>query len=145
MSIWNFSSTLTGRLLIWSGLSVLVSAVMVFSSNPFLHGLGIQFFAWGVIDAAIAYFGAKASEKKRLRLGGSAEAEAKESRWLERILWINTGLDMFYVFGGLWLMQTWSMDSLLWKGHGVGIIIQGGFLLFFDFFHAITLRNIRSN
>ena len=145
MSIWNFSSTLTGRLLIWSGLSVLVSAVMVFSSNPFLHGLGIQFFAWGVIDAAIAYFGAKASEKKRLRLGGSAEAEAKESRWLERILWINTGLDMFYVFGGLWLMQTWSMDSLLWKGHGVGIIIQGGFLLLFDFFHAITLRNIRSN
>ena len=147
MDVWTFSSQLTRRLLFWSGLSVLISAAIVFSSNPFLRGLGIQFFAWGVIDAAIAYFGAKASEKKRSRLGGSAsaEAEAKESRWLERILWINTGLDVFYVFGGLWLMQTWGMNSLLWKGHGVGIIIQGGFLLFFDFFHANTLRNIRSN
>jgi len=145
MSIWEFSTRLTHRLLVWSVLSLLVAALMLFSSNPFLRGLGIQFLVWGVIDAAIAYFGAKASEKKRTRLGkpDSIEAEAKESRWLERILLVNTGLDILYVLGGVWLMQTWGADSLMWKGHGAGIIIQGGFLFFFDFFHAFALQNLK--
>jgi len=145
MGVWDFSSKLTRRLLIWSVLSVLASAVIVFLPNPFLRGLGIQFFAWGVIDGAIAIFGERASAKRRLKVqeSGSVESEAKESRWLERILWINTGLDVLYVLGGLWLMQTWGADSLLWKGHGAGIIIQGGFLFFFDFFHAFALQNLK--
>jgi len=147
MSIWEFSTRLTHRLLVWSVLSLLVAALMLFSPNPFLRGLGIQFLVWGVIDAAIAYFGAKASEKKRSRLSepDSVEAEAKESRWLERILWINTGLDVLYILGGVWLIRTWGAESLLWKGQGAGIVIQGGFLLFFDFFHAFFLRNQQVN
>ena len=145
MDIRSFSSKLTRRLLIWSGLSVLISAGTVFYAGPFLRGLGIQFFAWGVIDGAIDFFGERASAKRKLKVeeSGSIESEAKGSRWLERILWINTGLDVLYVFGGLWLMQVWGRDSLLWKGHGVGIIIQGGFLFFFDFFHAFSLRRKR--
>ena len=145
MDVWSFSSKLTHRLCIWSALSVFISAGTAFSSIPLLRGLGIQFFAWGVIDGAIAFFGVRASAKKKLKVqeSGSVESEAKESRWLERILWINTGLDVLYVLGGIWLMQTWGAESLLWKGHGVGIIIQGGFLFFFDFFHAFTLQNLK--
>jgi hypothetical protein len=145
MDIWDFSSKLTQRLLVWSVFSVVISAVTVFSSNPFLRGLGIQFFVWGVIDGAIAIFGKHASAKRKLEVEISdlVESEAKESRWLERILWINTCLDVFYILGGIWLIQTWGAKSLLWEGHGIGIIIQGGFLFFFDFFHAVTLRNRR--
>jgi hypothetical protein len=147
MNIWNFSTNITRRLLIWSVLSVLVSVITFFTANPFLHGLGIQFFAWGIIDGAIAIFGARASAKKQAGIQESerSEVETKEGRWLSRILWINTGLDVFYVLGGLWLMQTWGVDSPLWRGHGAGIIIQGGFLLFFDFYHAFSLRNLRIN
>jgi len=147
MSIWDFSKRLTQRLLAWSVLSLLVSGITVFSSNLFLRGLGIQFFAWGVIDGGIAIFGARASAKRQAKLQDTerVETETKETRWLERILWLNTGLDVLYVFGGVWLMQTWGTDSLVWKGHGVGIIIQGGFLLFFDFFHAFSLRNRQVN
>jgi hypothetical protein len=75
--------------------------------------------------------------------GCSAENEAKESRWLSRILWVNTGLDVIYIFGGIWLMQTWGAESPLWRGHGVGIVMQGGFLFLFDFFHAVSLRSVR--
>ena len=147
MSIRDFSTSLTRRLLVWSALSALVSAGTAFSSNPFLRGLGVQFFAWGVIDGAIAFFGERASAKRKFKAqeSGSAENEAKEYHWLERILWINTGLDVLYVIGGAWLIQTWGANSLLWEGHGVGIIIQGGFLFFFDFFHALSLRNLRLN
>ena len=147
MSIWDFSTRLTRQLLIWSVLSVLASVPIILSANPFLRGLAVQFLAWGAIDSAIALFGALASAKKRLKVQESerAENEAKESRWLERVLWINTGLDVFYILGGVWLMQVWGADSPLWRGHGVGIIIQGGFLFFFDFFHAFSLRNLQLN
>jgi len=145
MNIWSFSSKLTYRLLIWAAFSVLVSVITVFLSDPFIRGLGVQFLAWGVIDGAIALFGKQASEKRKVKVqeSGLDESEAKESRWLERILWINTSLDVFYILGGFWLMQSWGAESLQWKGHGVGIIIQGGFLFFFDFFHAFSLRNLR--
>jgi hypothetical protein len=117
---------------------------MFFSANPFLRGVGIQFLAWGAVDAAIAFFGARMSAKKQSKVHDSdrADMEIKEARWLERVLWINTCLDVFYILGGVWLAQMWGAESPLWRGHGVGIVIQGGFLFFFDFYHAQAIRNL---
>jgi hypothetical protein len=147
MNIWDFSIRLTRCLLVWSALSVLVSILTVFSSNPFLRGLAIQFLAWGLVDGAIAIYGMRRSTKKQANIQevDRVEIESKEARWLSRVLWINTGLDVLYVLGGLWLMQTWGTDNPLWKGHGVGVVIQGGFLFFFDLYHAFSLRNLRIN
>ena len=72
------------------------------------------------------------------------EVETREARWLSRILWVNTGLDVIYILGGLWLFQTWGEGSSLWQGHGVGIIIQGGFLFLFDLSHAFSLTPLAS-
>ena len=143
MNIWDFQTRLTRRLLIWSVFSVVFSTLTFFSVNSLLRGLAIQFCVWGIIDAGIAIFGAYASAKKQAKLQADELAETKEANWLERILWINTALDVLYILGGLWLMQTWGTESPLWRGHGLGIVIQGGFLFFFDFFHAFSLRNLR--
>ena len=145
MTIWDFQTRLTRRLFVWSALSVAFSTLTIFSADNFLRGLAIQCFVWGVIDGAIALFGERASAKKRLIVQGSASAEneAKESRWLSRILWVNTGLDVLYILGGIWLMKTWGAESPLWRGHGVGVVLQGGFLFLFDFFHAVSLRSVR--
>ena len=143
MNIWDFQTRLTRRLLIWSVFSVFFFTLIFFSVNSLLRGLAIQFCVWGIIDAGIAIFGAYASAKKQAKLQADELAEAKEANWLERILWINTALDVLYILGGLWLMQTWGTESPLWRGHGLGIVIQGGFLFFFDFFHAFSLRNLR--
>ena len=80
-------------------------------------------------------------EETRNRGLRPGEKEAHESRRLERVLWGNTALDVLYVLGGVWLMQGWGAESPLWRGHGLGVVIQGGFLFFFDLYHAITLRN----
>ena len=145
MNIWDFQTRLTHRLLVWSALSVAFSTLTFFSVNPLLRGVAFQCFVWGIIDAGIAFFGAKVSAKKRSKVPESdrGEEEAQESRWLSRILWVNTGLDVFYVIGGVWLMQNWGAESPLWRGHGFGIVIQGGFLFFFDFFHAFALRSLQ--
>jgi hypothetical protein len=143
MNIWDFQTRITRRLLIWSVFSVAFSTLTFFSANPLLRGLAIQFFVWGVIDAGIALFGAYASAKKQAKLQADELVETKEARWLERVLWINTALDVLYILGGLWLIQTWGVESPLWRGHGLGIVIQGGFLFFFDLYHALYLQNIR--
>lgn len=143
MNIWDFQTRLTRRLLIWSVLSVALSTLTFFSADAFLRGLAIQFFVWGVIDAGLAIFSTRASAKKQLKNQADELAATKEARWLERILWINTSLDVLYILGGLWLMQAWGVESPLWRGHGLGIVIQGGFLFFFDLYHALSLQNIR--
>jgi hypothetical protein len=145
MNIWDFQTRLTRRLLIWSIASMVVSVPMFFSAYPLLRGLAIQFFAWGAVDAAIAIFGARASARKRAKIQDPErlEIETKEARWLERVLWISTGLDVLYILGGVWLLQSWGAESLLWRGHGLGIVIQGGFLFCFDLYLANYLRKQR--
>lgn len=146
MNIWDFQTRLTRRLLVWSVLSVALSTLTFFSANLFLRGLAIQFFAWGAIDAGIAIFGTRASAKKQAQIQDSERLviEQKEARWLERILWINTGLDILYILGGFWLMQTKGLNEPLWRGHGLGVVIQGGFLFFFDLYHAVFLCKLRT-
>ena len=145
MTVWSFVTRLTRRLLVWSGLSMLAAALAALSANRFLHGLAIQFFAWGAIDGAIALFARRDSARRKPKIRDSerAEVQEKQRRWLSRILWINTGLDVLYVVGGLWLLRTQGAGSPLWRGHGVGIMFQGAFLFFFDLYHAGRLRNAR--
>lgn len=69
-------------------------------------------------------------------------------RHVEKMLFINIGLDIAYVFAGLWL---WSIgrhpDTLipeLWTGFGWAVMFQGIFLFFQDnFFHRLHIQNIK--
>lgn len=109
--------------------------------KPFRRGVGIHFFTWGLIDAIIAVVGL-------INNGRSAQSEraddphfvAGESRKLERLLWINAGLDVFYVLGGVWLFRKKGENDPNWRGQGVGVVIQGLFLFLFDVWHALILR-----
>lgn len=118
MNIWRFQTSLTRRLLIWAVGSMVASLPMFFTADPLWRGVGIQFLVWGAVDAGIAVFGARMSAKKQAGIQESqrAESEGKEARWLERVLWINTCLDVLYILGGVWLARTWGAESPLWRG-----------------------------
>jgi hypothetical protein len=60
----------------------------------------------------------------------------REALKLRRLLWINAGLDVIYIVGGVGLALTLGTRNTRWYGHGVGIIVQGAFLLVFDLVHA---------
>jgi carboxylesterase len=51
-------------------------------------------------------------------------------------LWINTGLDVLYIAGGITLASILGPGNPGWLGHGWGIMVQGAFLFFFDLIHA---------
>ena len=127
--IWKFESDLTNRLLIWSILSLLSGLYLWFATNEFGRGFGIQAAAWGAVDAAIAFIGARSAVRR-----SSTADPKKEALFIRKVLLVNTGLDILYVIGGIFF-STW--ESLFWQGTGWGIVLQGAFLFFFDLFHAI--------
>ena len=139
--IWNFQHQLTRRLTFWS-LASIAFGLPILTLSPFWRGVGIQFIAWGAIDLIIALVGANSAKRRKARLSpdelaGTAPPEAAK---LKRILLINTALDVLYMAGGLALILTLGADNPEWQGHGWGIIVQGGFLFFFDLYHALKLR-----
>lgn len=132
-SIWSFQRNLTTRLYLWSALSIFAGIMMLFFS-PFWRGMGIMFIGWGAIDAAIAFFGSRSARKKEASLP-SAASEAVEARNIRRILLINTVLDVLYIAAGIWIILT--QPDPFWQGSGWGVIVQGGFLFLFDFYHTL--------
>lgn len=134
MTPWTLQQRLSRHLLVWSALSVVGGALLLLGT-PFWRGVGLQGLVWGVIDAAIAGFGLRSLRRKRARPDANAPAVlAKETRNLRRLLLINAGLDVLYVVGGIVVLT--QFGTAFARGNGVGIVIQGAFLLLFDTFYA---------
>lgn len=135
MSIWALQIKISNRLLMWSGLSILTGIILLFSSDHFWRGFGIQSAIWGIIDGCIAIVGRINTNKKRSN-AISPEQLKKEADKLRHILLINTGMDLIYIMFGIILASATSDRNPFWQGNGYGIILQGVFLLFFDLIHA---------
>ena len=134
--IWDFQDALARRLLLWSALSIAAGAILLLAGDAFWRGFGLQAVVWGAIDAGIALFGRRASQKRQASAPPGPETTAREARNLRRLLWINTGLDVLYVAGGLLLISTLGRSDPFAAGTGWGIVLQGGFLFIFDLLHA---------
>ncbi|GAB4481788.1 MAG: hypothetical protein Kow00124_29900 [Anaerolineae bacterium] len=140
--VWDRQIQITNRLLMWSLLSILGGAGLILSRVPLLRGIGVQAAAWGAIDAAIAVIGQRASNIRLARPDAlEPDTLARERRNLVRALLINTGLDVFYVLGGALLTSTKGRQNEQARGHGIGVMVQGGFLFLFDLYHALLLTH----
>ena len=106
---------LTGLLGAWAAGSVLLGAAL--SVAPRTRGFGRQAVAWGAIDGAIAYAGVRG----RARRGPTAPTR------LRRVLLVNSVLDVGYLALGERLRRTER-----WRGDGLGVLVQGAFLLVLD-------------
>jgi carboxylesterase len=146
-SIWELYESMSRRLLRWSALSVLVGITLILVGGtfvldlPFLRGFGLQAILWGLIDAGIAVGGRWLAQRRQAAWADAApdeasEMEDQEARRLHRLLWINVGLDVLYVAGGVALALTLGSEDGGWRGHGWGIVAQGAFLFAFDLIHA---------
>jgi hypothetical protein len=142
MTIWHFQRLISRRLLAWASISVISGLVMYFSKNKFWRNLGAQFASWGIINAGIAVFGDVSTQNRiaNIENPGTPDTLANETKKLRLILLINAGLDVFYILGGRGLAQRDKGDGAQ-RGHGIGIIIQGAFLLIFDIVHAVLIRD----
>lgn len=147
MDIWNFQTRLTRRLGIWAGLNLAAGTFFALGftrkKDPalFLQAFGAQAAGWGFINGMIAVFGSLSARKRRQSPLSSPEQERTQ---LRKLLWINTGLDVFYMAGGLGLAKTRGLSDRGAAGHGWGIFFQGAFLFVFDLIHAWKLERRHS-
>jgi carboxylesterase len=143
-ALWDFQAVLSRRLLLWSAISVLIGGVLLLVSTPFWRGFGVQAVLWGAIDATIAAFGLRNTTRQKVAAHDAGSIE-REARKLRRLLWINTGLDVLYIGGGILLALTAGREDLFLRGAGWGIVVQGVFLFLFDLIHArsVPLKEFR--
>jgi hypothetical protein len=127
------------RLLLWAALSVLGGTGVLLSlairrvRSPLLTHFAIQTTTWGALTAAIAWLGWRAVQLRDL--SGAAR--------LERVVWLNVGLDAGYVAAGAVLATSaWLLARRLGGvGAGIGIVVQGLALFVLDLqFAAIISR-----
>ncbi len=89
---------------------------------------------WNVVNLGIAGFGYwTALREDPTALG--AWAGMREDLKFQKILLFNTGLDVGYVLGGLYLRERSNRrgaDRDRLRGYGHSIMLQGGFLVVFD-------------
>ena len=118
------------RMLVWSAASVLVGTGlfawlrMGAHRSDVLRHFAIQCVAWGLVDAM---FAAYALPRIVLRdISGATR--------LDRVLWLNIGLDGGYVMVGLALaIVGWRLGRhLKLVGAGIGVVVQGSALALLD-------------
>lgn len=113
------------------------AGLAIFFAEAFFRGLGIQAIAWGLINTAIAIGGAVLTSRRRNKLEAPAAKEVieKETNKLKKILAWMLPLDVLYVIVGLILAFTWGRKDPWWLGTGWGVVVQGLYLLGFDWYH----------
>lgn len=145
MNIWAFQRLVTQRLLEWSIASTAIGMVMWLRGGRFWEGVASQFIGWAVVNMGIAFFGSEGTRQRRQRLldPDAPPVLAQERESLRRLLLFNAGLDVLYMIGGRALMN--RRKSGPWtRGVGLGIILQGAYLFYFDLKHARDLDEGRA-
>lgn len=134
IDIFRYYWSLALQLLIWGGLSLLLGAsLLAAGSTPFFRGFALQMAIWGAVNVVLAVL----AGRKALR--GSREHpdeyhQVRQTVRLRRILRINARLDVLYCLVGAGLLLLPA--NLFARGNGLGVLLQGVFLLLFDALHA---------
>lgn len=117
-----------------------VAAARGEGSNKYFNRMNVY---WGAVNLAIATPSLISSLRQRRNPPTTLEASIEELHSLEKTLLFNTGLDVAYVMGGLYLLERSknTTDNPAWlDGFGKSVILQGGFLLLFDAANYLALR-----
>lgn len=87
---------------------------------------------WNTVNFAIAGVGLLGIRKQMKRAYGLA-SNLKEQQKLEKILLLNSGLDLAYIATGLYLKEKGIRhNNTRHEGFGNSLVLQGAFLLVFD-------------
>jgi len=140
MTIWQFNRQVSSRLLQINIVNMMLGQRLL-RYEGFWKGVGTQAVAWSSINIAIAFFGNLFTRRRLDKLENPFEVSVvtKEAVNLRRVLWINTGLDVLYMVGGLILARTRGKQSAFARSNGMGIVLQGLLLFVFDLVHALRV------
>ncbi|MGK0619090.1 DUF6992 family protein [Meiothermus cerbereus] len=115
---------LSARLLAWSVPWTLAgSTVGLLSDDPWQRSFWLTNSVWAAVNSSIALVGLLGPEP--------------DKNGLRDLLYINAGIDVLYIAGGVLLALQPDARS---QGAGWAIVLQGSWLLLFDLFNALALE-----
>ena len=127
-SIENLTKRIGNALSVWSIASIISGiALYFFSFIPLLQGIGFQAILWGGIDLVIIFTVLKRKEHPPEKI--------------KRELNTSIRLEVIYLIIGFLILIIMGQD-LYFAGHGIGIIIQGVFLLLLDLYYLTRLKSL---
>ncbi|MEQ9090687.1 MAG: hypothetical protein RIE52_06325 [Balneola sp.] len=111
------------------------------NSSRYFHQMNT---AWNLVNLGIAGFGYKSASETDLNLEHDAALDKMQS--FDKMLLINSGLDMLYIGSGA-LLWNHGIDikSDRSTGYGKSIVLQGSFLLLFDISLYLIHRRYAKN
>ncbi len=142
----DFQTRLATQLLTWSAGSILSGLLLALCRRPLWRGLGHQFAGWGLIDGLIGWLGLRGARQAVQGSSNLAEEQSlleRRASTLERVLAINTALDLLYLAGGVNLLRRRGRQDPYWRGAGSGILVQAAFLFGFDLYHWLAIKTAR--
>lgn len=126
----------------WAGANIVqgsISAGNAQGSDQHFHRMNVY---WNTVNLAIAGIGMLAA-KKQLAGKHSFDRNLREQQTLEKLLLLNSGLDLAYMATGLYLKERGARTSSdQATGYGNSLLLQGGFLLVFDLIQYFENRRI---
>ena len=136
-NFYEYQARRTRILLVWGLGSTAIGLIgRLVSQQKGARQFWLQNFAWGAIDAAIAIFGLRSVNKKLAEAKPNPQKVSKDIRAFHRILFINTFLDIGYVFSGVGITRSGLINKEMRGGIGAGFIVQGLYLFIYDFLLA---------
>ena len=109
-------------------------------SQHYFHQMNLL---WNVVNVALAGIGYYQATEKKAR-SASLSQTVNDYYSLRRKLLFNAGLDTAYVVGGFYLLEKAKNElnrSEQWQGYGRSLVLQGTFLLAFDFVLYLVIRS----
>ena len=122
------------RLALWGAASLLIGTTLVMMlrfgrpQSPLAEHFGIQTAVWGAVELAMAL----------LLLRSLTLRDLSAATQLDRLLWMNIGLDVGYALVGVTLVVVgWrAVRRFGMVGAGIGIVLQGAALAMIDLLFA---------
>ncbi len=128
-SFWRWQERALGGLLAWGVASAVVGAGLLRTRSVVVRHAGQQALVWGLIDLLLALNGRR-SARRQVAVTDAAATISAAIRF-RTILVVNAALDVGYVAGGTGLARR-SPQHPDRRGTGLGIALQGLFLLVYD-------------
>ena len=117
----------------WSAANIIVSGFATKTHNRemrYFHQMNVQWNTINLVFAGLGYWGAGLEKINNPTLAAVLKHQSKT----EKTYILNTGLDLTYIAGGLYMTERSKSrkDPARLKGYGNDIMLQGGFLFVYD-------------
>ena len=117
----------------WAGANLITNGILLSNASGSDKAFYQMNIYWNVVNGALAGLGLLQKAKNQANISPFQSLEEQNST--EKTFLFNTGLDVAYVMGGVYLLEksnNATANQEMLKGYGQSVILQGGFLLLFD-------------